>query len=163
MSEQTKSTESLPHRPTGLIFLSIAWFLLGIGLLGGSIVRFSEFWATAPTVLTPPAMRYLHIGAIGLAGMVGAYGLLVRRPLGWWLAIVFCYVLFGSFVVISLIHGGVDERVVWMLSKIVGIVLLWVYLNSRRVLKFFDQEKQLPRQFVLFSVTLCAVLLLGVW
>ncbi len=130
----TSQEDSRASRPVGIIVFAVVLFVFGVWLGGGGLTRFIQNWLERGPPSNPRAyVPFVHFGIVAAVALVASLGLTFRRLWGWWSAIVFCYLVFATFVLVPAARFEPGDPV---LRRIVfGMVLLlcWSYLHRKNV------------------------------
>lgn len=146
------------------MLLAITCFLIGVVSVGGSIAKFHDFFPSGQPLQTPGLfLRYISIALIGFFAFLAAAGLIVRKRIGWWLSVLFCFAMLSTFVIVSSIHVGIQSQLISLLVRTGVIVLVLVYLQTDQVLRFFrfTRAPSLLHQSIAFLTVLITFLFLG--
>ncbi|NLS93467.1 MAG: hypothetical protein GXX96_15015 [Planctomycetaceae bacterium] len=163
-SPEGPASETHPRRPIGTVIFAGLLMLFGLELGAGGAIRFVQIVPHHLEFMTSrlfPGFVHLAV-AIPLASITGAIGLLRGGRLGWWFAVLSCYFLTASFVVLPVVRNGIS-RLSMRLAVMVSILLVyWFYLNRHRVRAYFGHTEPLRWRVHLLLFAVCLVVVLGV-
>lgn len=158
------SVQSRPRIPIGCVVIAILLSVFGLGLVSGGIFRFYQA-LSAQLPAFSEWHRYVHLIGVGIAAVTASVGLLMPRRWGWWATIVFSFVSFTTFVLLSAYHRGINDQPFELIIKFVVCVTVWSHLHRKDVLNYHELRVAPPwhRETAVLLITVLLVSAIGIW